>query len=51
MIHLQHTASSLIIVLNSQVLWREYVPVAWQVDRCLVLSLLDCFSASLHCNY
>jgi hypothetical protein len=30
----------------SQVPWREYVPVAWQVDPCLALSLLDHFPAS-----
>jgi hypothetical protein len=29
-----------------QVPWREYVPVAWQVDPCLALSLLDHFPAS-----
>jgi hypothetical protein len=29
-----------------QVPWREYVPVAWQVDPCLALTLLDHFPAS-----
>ncbi|KAF6255212.1 kinase-like domain-containing protein [Scenedesmus sp. NREL 46B-D3] len=29
-----------------QVPWREYVPIAWQVDPCLALSLLDHFPAS-----
>lgn len=30
----------------TQVPWKEYVPLAWQVDPCLALGLLDHYPAT-----